>query len=303
VIFAAVGSSADGRHLFARGQTDRAELVRYDAATQRFVPYLGGASATFVAASPDGRWLAWVDWPLPGSLWRGRPDGSDRLRLTPPGWSAVLPRWSPDGTRVVFAGAAPEAEPSSLYVVAVQGGVPERIAEPQAGGGSSIWDSCWLPDGGSAVFSHRGLGGRGLYRVDVLSRRISKWPGAERLQWRKCSVRGAILAFERPGEGEKRGRAWVTRDERGNWENLGPLYLTYPNWVADGRSVIGIGADRTIARFSFGTRRLETLADLSGLRMAPTAGVYWMALAPDDSSLVLRDRSTSDIYALDWEAP
>jgi serine/threonine protein kinase/Tol biopolymer transport system component len=302
VSFAAVGSSADGRRLFARGQTDRAELVRYDAATRRFVPYLGGASVTFVAPSPDGRWLAGVDWPLPGGLWRGRPDGSDRLKLTPPGWSAVLPRWSPDGTRVAFAGAPTEAGPASLYVVAVDGGVPQRVAEPQAEG-SSIWDSCWLPDGGSVVFSHRGFGGRGLYRVDVRSRRLSRWPGAERLQWQKCSAQGAILAFERPGEGEEKGRAWVTRDERGIWENLGPLYLTYPNWTADGQSVIGIGADRTIARFSFATRRLEAVADLSGLRMAPTGGVYWMGLAPDDSPLILRDRSTSDIYALEWEAP
>jgi hypothetical protein len=37
--------------------------------------------------------------------------------------------------------------------------------------------------------------------------------------------------------------------------------------------------------------------------MAPTGGVYWMGLAPDGSPVIVRDRSTSDIYALDWEAP
>ena len=32
-------------------------------------------------------------------------------------------------------------------------------------------------------------------------------------------------------------------------------------------------------------------------------GTPWMGLAPDGAPLILLDRSTSDLYALDWDAP
>ena len=150
-----------------------------------------------------------------------------------------------------------------------------------------------------------GPGGAGLYRVDVASRRVSKWPGSERLQWHKCSRQGAVLGFERPAPGQNSPIAWVAANESGVWDSLGPLSLSYPDWSADGRSVIGLAdtPSRRIVRFSLATRRVEIVADVGDLRLAGTAGVFWMGLAPDESPLVLRDRSTSDIYALDWEAP
>ena len=258
---------------------------------------------THVAASPDGQWLAWIDWPS-GGLWRGRPDGSDRLKLTPPGLLAFLPRWSPDNSRLVFAGRAPEEATFSLYVTSAAGGEPELLAPPQLGSRHDIWDACWLPDGRTVVFSHLGLGGGGLFRVDVPSRRVSKWPGTDRLFFHKCSRQGAVLAFDRPTQGQTIFTAKVAWDEKGGWESLGLFFLGYPTWSTDGRSIIGMdGPSRKIVRFSLATRRFETVADLRDVRLAPTNGAQWMGLAADDSPLVLQDRSTSDIYALDWEAP
>jgi eukaryotic-like serine/threonine-protein kinase len=303
VSFSAVGSSPDGRRLFARGQADHAELVRYDAAARRFVPHLGGAQVTHVAPSPDGRWLAWVEWPFGGGLWRGRTDGSDRMELTPRGWWAALPRWSWDGTRVVFVGGVTGAA-GRLYVVSAGGGGPRLIAEPQFAR-NPMWDACWLPDDRTVVFSHLGPGGGGLFRADVETGQVSKWPGSDRLTGQKCSRQGAVLAFERPAPGQSTATAWVARDASGAWENLGPLQIMYPNWSSDGRSVLGLQdrPTRRIVRFSLSTQRLDVVVDLSDFRLAPTQGTFWMALAPDGAPLVVRDRSTSDIFALDWEAP
>jgi Tol biopolymer transport system component len=101
-----VGSSSDGSRLIAflvppeSGQGGT--LMRYDPGKRAFEPALGGESAMYAEPSPHGTWLAWVRYPE-GRLWRSRPDGSERLRLTSPPSRAHLPRWSPDGTRIVYS--------------------------------------------------------------------------------------------------------------------------------------------------------------------------------------------------------
>jgi hypothetical protein len=59
--------------------------------TGLFVAFLGGLSATCVEFSRDGRWITYVRHP-DRTLWRSRPDGSDRLQLT----FAVAHRKGPD---------------------------------------------------------------------------------------------------------------------------------------------------------------------------------------------------------------
>ena len=198
--FTDVGPSPDGERLFAWGTADRGELLRYDAKAGRFGKYLDGASVYFVDASRDGQWLTWVSYP-DGALWRGRSDGSDRLKLTGPGWGVFLPRWSPDGTRIVFAGRAPEERLLSIFVVSREGGAPELLARSQTRW--SLWDPCWLPDGQTILYSHSGfemLEELGIYRLDLRTRAVSVLPGTERLQYPKCSPPG-----RHPGDGEAGG--------------------------------------------------------------------------------------------------
>ena len=67
--------SRDGKKLFVVGIQPRAELVRYDAKSGDFVPYLGGISASDVDFSRDGQWVTYVSLPE-GTLWRSKLDGS-----------------------------------------------------------------------------------------------------------------------------------------------------------------------------------------------------------------------------------
>ena len=46
--------SNDGKKIFATGSTRRGELVRLDAQTGQFQPFLGGISADLIAFSKDG---------------------------------------------------------------------------------------------------------------------------------------------------------------------------------------------------------------------------------------------------------
>jgi hypothetical protein len=45
------------------------------------------------------------------------------------------------------------------------------------------------------------------------------------------------------------------------------------------------------------------VADVTDVPLLTWVHVLWMGLAPDGSPLVVCDRSTRDLYALDWEAP
>jgi hypothetical protein len=51
-------------------------------------------------------------------------------------------------------------------------------------------------------------------------------------------------------------------------------------------------------------QKLERVASLTEVKR-PTLGgpTSWTGLAPDDSPLALRDISTFEIYALDWQLP
>ena len=73
--------SADGKKIYVVGSQMRAELVRYDAKSSQFLPYLGGMSVMNLDFSRDGKWISYVKLP-DGELWRSRIDGSEKLQLT-----------------------------------------------------------------------------------------------------------------------------------------------------------------------------------------------------------------------------
>jgi len=93
--------SIDGKRVFAIGSQLRGELERFNKKTQQFESYLSGISADGVEFSKDGQWVAYVSYPE-GSLWRSKPDGSERLQLTFSPMQVFLPRWSPDQKQIVF---------------------------------------------------------------------------------------------------------------------------------------------------------------------------------------------------------
>jgi len=107
---------------------------------------MGGISATDLAFSADGQWVAYVSVPE-GILWRSKIDGSQRLQLTEPPIRSGLPRWSPDGKQLVFMGRTSNTN-WRAYLIASEGGATRELlpsaaaASTQAGlrTGSRL---CW----------------------------------------------------------------------------------------------------------------------------------------------------------------
>jgi eukaryotic-like serine/threonine-protein kinase len=138
--------SKDGKKLFVVGVQQRAELVRYDAKSGDFVPYLGGISAGEIDFTRDGQWATYVSYPE-DTLWRSKVDGSARLQLTYPPMRAALAHWSPDGQKIAFAGAAP-GKPWRIFLISRDGGNAEAVTSDEALEG----DPTWPPDGNSLAF-------------------------------------------------------------------------------------------------------------------------------------------------------
>jgi len=172
--------SKDWTRIFSPGVILRGELVRFDAQSRQLQPWLGGISAEFVSFSPDGKSVVYVTFPE-GILWRANRDGSSPAQLTDHPMYPVNPRWSPDGTRVLFFDVDSAGHLRS-YIVPSQGGTP-RLLLPESKDGTG--DANWSPDGRKIVFSSLpsleaiGSSNAVIRVLDLASMRITTLPGSD----------------------------------------------------------------------------------------------------------------------------
>jgi Tol biopolymer transport system component/DNA-binding winged helix-turn-helix (wHTH) protein len=288
-----------GRTLFAMGEMARGELLRWDAAGRRFLPYRAGLSADQLDFSRDGRWVAYVSYPE-GILWRSQTDGAGRLQLTFPPMQVYLPRYSPNATQIAFMGRLPHAR-WKIYLVPSDGGTPRQLLPgegPEA-------DPNWSPGGEQLAFApfpwEVPLEQTGIRILDLNTGKVSTLPGSQSLFSPRWSPDGRYLvALHRDGTPrlfDFKAGAWV-------WSQPPPIQGGFPAWSRDGRFVYLFHAyteERGIYRVQIGSRRVEKVASLLGIDVAGLLGPYGLSLAPDDSPIILRDLGINEIFALDLE--
>ena len=287
--------SKDGKKLFVIGQTYRGELMRYDSKSGRFSPFLGGISAEYVAFSKDGQWVTYVSY-REGTLWRSKLDGSERLQLTYPPMYAVLPRWSPDGKRIVFFEFELSSDkPGRIYEVSPGGGSPRQLMPDDP---HNQLDPNWSPNGSKIVFGGESNDPSAAIRVlDVASREVSSLPDSRGFYSPRWSPSGRyISAFSADSM-----RLLLFDSQTQKWTELVKGSLAWLNWSHDGQYVYVLDKD-VVVRIRINGHKAEQVADLKNF---VTAGRYGgsLALAPDDSPLLLRDTGTQDVYSVDWETP
>jgi TolB protein len=89
--------------------------------------------------------------------------GTNARRITPDGWEAQYPAWSPDGRRIAFTHVVPPNAFDIWVVNADGGGLRQLTGEP----GSDNY-AAWSPDGGSIVYSSDDRSKRnGLWLMDA----------------------------------------------------------------------------------------------------------------------------------------
>jgi len=292
--------STEGDRVFAQATLPRAQLVRYDPEKKLFVPYLSGLSATDLAFSRDGQWMAYVSIP-DGSLWRSRVDGTERLQLTHPPSQAVLPVWSPDASRIIFESVDAGAGWKARWIPA-KGGAPQDLLPSGTGG----VDFNWSPDGRRIIFSiGPTFAPTAIYSFDLATRQVTEFPDSRQLFSPRVSPDGKFLAALSQDSGKlflydfasKKWTLWLT--ERGN--------ISFPTWSKDSNYVYFdnfFTENPTARRVRLGSTQSEELFSLAGLqRYFNTTSGTWGGLAPDGSRLYVQDQSINEIYSLQLQLP
>ena len=295
----------DRRQLFAMGNVYRGEPERYDGKAQRFVPYFSGVPAVMMDFDKAGERIAFVsdhDW----SLWRSKGDGSERVQLTFPPMRVVDPRWAPDGKRIAFAGQIP-GQPMNIYVISPEGGIPQQVT-------TSVDDSSdpgWSVDGNVLIFAsarqkrwNYGDVAKedilGIQTLDLRTHKLSALPDSLGLYRPRWSPDGRYVAALSADNRRLMLYDFTIR----KWAELAKLEVANPTWSHNGQYIFfqetPPHGEPAFFRINVSSRKLERVAASS---LAGRVYTPWSGLTPDDSPLMIRDVSTHEVYALDWEAP
>ena len=296
--------STDGKKIFAIGESDRAELIRYDSRSNHFVPYFSGISAEGLAFSRDGQWVTYTSYP-DGTLWRSKLDGSERLQLTFPPLRVLLPRWSPDGKQIAFNARLHDG-PFNIYLISSEGGQAQRILPSE----QTQEDANWSPDGSSLVFGSDAdvRNKEPIQAIDLRSKRVSVLPGSSGLFSPRWSPDGRFIAAMTKDTAFK---LMLFDFSSRKWTEVFGSQMTYPSWSHDGKYIyfqswhdpVKHSGER-IVKLRLSDGKAENVGDIKGVgRLTTGTIVAWFGLAPDDSPLFARDISTSEIFALDVDWP
>jgi Tol biopolymer transport system component len=182
--------SRDGKKLFAAGSQSRGKLVRYDATSGEYIPFLNGISAGDLDFSRDGKWVSYVVYPE-GTLWRSRLDGTDRMQLTFAPMQVSLVHWSPNGQKIAFSGMS-AGKPWEIFMVSANGGGLQQLTPSD----ELETDPAWSSDGNTLAFGANGPNSEKVVvkLLDLATRKISVLEGMTGVFAPRWSPDGRFIA-------------------------------------------------------------------------------------------------------------
>jgi eukaryotic-like serine/threonine-protein kinase len=294
--------SLDGKKLFVIGQQRRFDLVRLNSKSQQFSVYLPGVSAGEADIQRSGEWITYVAHPEL-TLWRSKLDGSSRTQLTYAPMKAHMPRWSPDGTQIAFMASRP-GKPWKIFVMPAEGGTPQEVSA----GDRNQGEPTWTPKGDSIVFAgmpwleYGTASGPNIHVVDLKTSQVSDVPGSENLFSPRCSQDGRYIAALSANSTQ----LMLYDMAKKSWTQLAVARFGFENWSHDGKYLYAEDyADKTddLVRVNVANGKVERLFSLKEVPRGFDPWEFWIGLASDDSVLLMRDKSTQEIYSLDVRFP
>ena len=289
--------SGDGKKLFVIGDEPRVELVRYDPRAQKFDPYLPAFSAGPVNFSRDGQWMAYTSYP-DMTLWRSRPDGSEKIQLTFPPVRAYGARWSPDGSTLAFMDVQ-FSRPWRILLISSSGGAPV----PLLSGSSELAeaDPTWSDDGRAIVFANSGAvsSNYSISRIDLKTKQVTPVQDSVGLFSPRVSPDGRLISALNSSQTklllfDRASSRWTTLVDAEE--------LAGNEWSHDGKFVYfrrNHSSAAEIARVRISDRSVQSVLSLKDFPQITDIFAVWFGLTPDDAPLLMRDRSIQELYSLD----
>ena len=291
----------DGKTIFVIGEQRAGQLVRYDGKTGAYSPFLPGLSADHVSFSGDGNWMAYVQYPE-GALYRSRVDGSEKLQLTFAPMRTYQPRWSPDGRWISFYATPSPGKLAEIYVVSRDGGELRLLHRRTASEDSHVW---WSADSKIeyAITPDEAGAATTIYAQELNTGSVTQNTVRLTFDMGECSPDGRYIS------GYSDDHELMLYDIAHKQTRRLSGYADYFSWSADSRYLYFNNffdqrrkEPAGVYRVSIADGKAERLMGTPGF---PLTGVFgaWSGTAPDGSVLVLQDKSSRDLYALDLELP
>jgi WD40 repeat protein len=209
----------------------------------------------------------------------------------------VLPRWSPDGKKILFFEFASSAnKPARMYEVSTDGGSPRPVLPEDP---VQQLDPNWSPDGSRIVFGGESNNPASAIRIlDLASHQVTTLPASQGYFSPRWSPDGRYIAAFFADS-----KTLLLFDFKSQkWSTLATGSLGWLNWSHEGQYVYALDymGKNAVVKIRVSDHKAEQVVDLKDV---VTTGRYGgcLALAPDDSPLLLHDTGTQDVYSVDWE--
>jgi Tol biopolymer transport system component len=184
-------------------------------------------------------------------------------------------------------------------VISADGGTPRMLLV----GEFDTVSPTWMPDGNSIVFNDTASGRIGAIKVvDTTTLKVTVIPDSKNLFATVTSPDGRYIA----GPSIDSQKLLLYDFGSRTWSELLKMNVGSTNWSKDSKYIYfdtGLSENPAFYRVRVADRKLERLTDLKGFRRMVFGWLPWSGIAPDGSPLLLRDISSQEVYALDFETP
>ena len=146
------------------------------------------------------------------------------------------------------------------------------------------------------------LSGPNIHIFDLKTSRISDVPGSEGLFSPRGSPDGRYIAALSADSTKLMLYDIANR----HWSQLAQAVYGYETWSHDGKYLYAedySGQTDDLVRIDVRNGMMERLFSIKQIARGFDPWEFWIGLAPDDSLLLLEDRSTQEIYSLDVRWP
>jgi Tol biopolymer transport system component len=202
-------------------------------------------AASEVDVSPDGTRITYVNTSGAGQVvYVANADGSnpEAFDQTEAPGGAIAPRWSPDGTKIVYQGHGPGQRIGNLFVLDVTSGRVEQITHlPLVSADLYYMAPTFSADGESVLFMkptvvESGAAGRQM-RFDIWS--VPTGGGDPTLVRRNANGAdaepgGNLIAFTAVDREENVGSLYVAKSDGSDVRKLVEGEILFPRWSPDG---------------------------------------------------------------------